>query len=892
MKIIKPLTLGTLSKPYRHAGQDHLAVAVYGFFRLGGTPASRFLTENLQWPDIITSLPKEQPLDEVMPKRQGEVLLSGYAHAPGGQPVTEMAVRLQCAGIDKALRVTGDRQWLYGLLPWYRVTAPEPFLTMPLGWERAFGGPRHPGNPVGRGYTGNPLAGLIGRNRGFLPNVQAPGQIIRKHWRRVAASGYGPLDLRWTPRFGRGGSYDAAWLAQDAPGLARNIDWRIFNRAPEDQWLPGYFQGGESYCLEGMSPDQPQLAGCLPTTRMRAFVQRQGADQPFEEVPLQWDTVWFFPEHALGVVVWHGQCAIKDCDGLDIHALMAAYEAASTTRPLAHYQQVGEWRSNPATAAAHLFNEAQLAPARDAEEEARLTLAREAAARQREQQRQQQLAAVTADLAAACAEAGLDLPELPPVPAPALTPPSSADIQAGDFDLSDYLAQAKALAAQLQQQAAAKQAELEAAQAELRQQLPPQPLLAQAEAEQQAWEEALEKALRPALDLVGGSPESDPDCRQLLEQWATQPPADAAAAAARQQALQGVIQAKALQRQGRRAAPKATPPELPAAVAQRLGQQVRAWLDAGICLAGRDLAGADLRGLDLRGLDLRETQLERADLRGVRLDQARLAGAVLCEARLDGACFDHADLSGANLCHSQAHGASFRHARLQQARTQGADWQEADLAHACLDQLVSQGWQLIRACLDGTQATNTILAGAVLTDCRAQGVNWLRVVALGAQAERADFSGGELDSCVWLDARLLGSHWRGSKLTRVQTGGKADWSGADLSHARLFQCGFNGSRLSAATLADMEARKTDFGNCDLTAVDLSGALLSESLFYGARLNRSRAPGSDWFRALCRKTDFSDADLSHANLVQAELSGACFDRTQMTGVSLDANRRAA
>lgn len=892
MKIIKPMTLGVLSKPYRYRGQHRLAVAGYGFFRLGGAAASRFLTENLQWPAILASLPKEQPLDEVMPKSRGEVLLSGQAHAAAGQAVKEMAVRLQCADIDKTLRVVGDRQWLYGLLPWYRLTEALPFVAMPLGYERAFGGPRHPGNPLGRGYTGNPLAGLIGQNRGLLPNIEMPGTPIKRHWQRAAPAGFGPLDLRWTPRFGRGGDYDAAWLKEDFPGLARNIDWRIFNRAPEDQWLAGFFQGGESYCLSGMHPAQAELSGQLPTTRLRAFVQRKNAQQPIEEVALQWDTVWFFPEHQLGVAIWHGQCDIDDCDAVDIHALMIAYEAADTRRELAHYQQVSDWRQDLATAAGHVFNEAQLAPARDAAEEARLHQARQAAAAEQAAARQAQVASITEQIAAEMAENGLAMPALPPLPVPLLTPPSPADIASGDFDLSDYIAQAKALGERLEQEAEAKRGELAAAQAELQTLLPPASVTDQAASDQQAWQIALAKAARPALDLVGGAADSDPDCRQLLELWASGPPPSASQASERQQALQALIQGKAMQRQGRRAAPKSTQKPLPASAAQRLGQQVLTWLNAGIPLAGRDLAGADLRGADLSGRDLRETLFEGADLRGANLSDCNLNGAVLCEARLDGATLDRAQLKEANLCRSQAVAASFLHADLSKARAMHADWSRANLSHARLDELIGQALQLPGACMDSSQATHAILIDAVLAGGSALAARFKGVVALKLDGRNADFSGAEFDSCVFLDAQLGGSRWHGSKLVKVQTGGKADWSGADLSNARLYQCGFNGSRLPAANCAGAQLLKCDFSHCDLTAADLSGALLSGSLFYAANLSGSRAPGSDWFQALCRKTDFSDADLSNANLVQAELSEARFDRCQLQGVRLDQNRSAA
>lgn len=892
MKIIRPLSLGLLSKPYRYRGKHRLAVAAYGFFHLGGSAASRFLTENLQWPAILASLPAEQALDEVMPKSRGEVLLSGQAHSPSGQPVKEMAVRLACAGVDKTLRVVGDRSWNYGLIPWYQVSRPLPFTAMPLGYERAFGGPKHSGNPVGRGYSGNPLAGLIGTNQGLLPNIEYPQTPIKRHWRRQPPAGFGPLDLRWTPRHGRGGDYDAAWLKEDFPGLARNIDWRIFNRAPEDQWLKGYFQGGEEYCLEGLHPTQAQIAGSLPTTRMRAFLQRQDGSKPLEEVALTWDSVWFFPEHLLGVAVWHGQADIADSDALDVHALLGAYEDAASPRPQAHYQQVCQWRQDPATAAQHMFNEAQLAPARSAEEEQQLLLARQQAAAEQEQARQAQVAAVLEQVNAELLAAGLEPQAAPPLPPPLLTPPTPAEIASGDFDLSDLFAQAQQVADQAKAKAEAARQSMAEQQAQLDELMPPPTASDAATAAQAAWEQALDKASRPALDLVGGAADSDPDCRQLLDTWAAGPPPSAEQAAQRQQAIHDLLQAKAQQRQARRAAPQSTQQPLPAAAAARLGQQILTWANAGVRLAGRDLAGADLRNAKLSGIDLREAMLEGADLSGADLSNANLAGAVFSNAILRGTLFERANLADANLSQSQAAGACFKHADLSRVQAIKADWRSANLSGACLDGLIGMELQLGQARLDAVRATACLLPQAVLAGCTAYGAELKMLVALGADFSDADFSGAQLDTCVLLDAKLVGSRWSGARLDKVQGGGKADWSRADLSSATLSQCGFNGARFPAANFAGAQMLKCDFGNADLTATDLSGALLSGSLFYAANLSGCRAPGSDWFQALCRKSDFSGADLSHASLIQAELSDARFDHAQLQDVRLDVNRSAA
>ena len=64
-----------------------------------------------------------------------DVLLIGSAWAPSQRAVTRMQVGLSVAGRQTTILVTGDRVWREG-----QPTEPAPFESMPLVWERAFGG--------------------------------------------------------------------------------------------------------------------------------------------------------------------------------------------------------------------------------------------------------------------------------------------------------------------------------------------------------------------------------------------------------------------------------------------------------------------------------------------------------------------------------------------------------------------------------------------------------------------------------------------------------------------------------------------------------------------------------------------------------------------------------
>ena len=82
-----------------------------------------------------------------------------------------------------------------------------------------------------------------------------------------------------------------------------------------------------------------------------------------EELPMQLDTVWFFPHLERGVCIYRGRTTVADSDALDLAAVMIGYERqGDAPRTIEHYREVLTLRLDRETAAAHAFNEAQLTP--------------------------------------------------------------------------------------------------------------------------------------------------------------------------------------------------------------------------------------------------------------------------------------------------------------------------------------------------------------------------------------------------------------------------------------------------------------------------------------------------------------------------------------------------
>lgn len=878
MKIIKPLTLGVLHQPYRFQGQHRLSIAALGFFALGRSD-ERFLVDNLQWPRVLPQLPAGQPLDHVLPKAHAEVMLCGAAHAP--KPVESMHVRLQCGPVDKRLRVIGDRRWDR---TWSRavcVHAPKPFTTMQLTLDRAYGGAEHD-NPLGCGYL-PPLSWLQVQG-GKMPNIEYPDRPIVPGRLEQPYAAYAPQQLAHAKRKREAsGTYDQRWLAEDFPGLPRDFDFSMYNLAPLDQQFRGRIAGGEAYRLEGLHPAESAISGSLPSMQARAFVlaQGQGADAT-QEVALQCDTVWFFPEAGVGLLIYRGEVPVADSDALDIDTLMVAYDAAERPRDIAHYREVMALRRDPHTAALHAFNESQLAPMRSPQAQAERDASRARQVRAAQAHRQALLDETMEEF---WQRSGMAKPadyQPPQAPAPSLPAVSADALAEGDFDLAELYTSAQVLADQARRDG-------EARLAALSDQLPAAPSSPPEKNLAQQTEAALARAAQPAYDL------------QTPAQQSPLPPELADALALAEQAAPGTVdpeqlaQARsamaglpALKRAARTAAPQPTTLKepLPDPVAQALGARMLAMHRAGELLAGRDFAGAWLRGADLRGADLRQVQLERADLSGACLAGADLSAAALTAAWLDEADLSGACLQGANLCGSSARAATFANAVLKGVHAFDADWSGADLRGALLDDALLMRVDLSDAQLDGSQLARTVLMQAKAPRSRWVGSRWSMCVAPSVDFTAACFDGATLSRSVLMDAILVGSSWQGASLDTVYAGGKSDWRDSKLSLLRANKCGWRGSTLSGACMDGAVLTSCDFGEADLSDARMRGAQLYRSLFMRSKLRNVDADNASFFQSMCRKADFADAGLEGAVLVQVDMSEAVMLGARMAGARVD------
>lgn len=185
-----------------------------------------------------------------------DIIMSGLACAADRQEVKALDVSLSVGRVNKTIRVFGDRYWTDG-----RISHPVPFQTMPMVYEKAFGGAHlvdgevdsaEQRNPLGCGYAGNRTPAQM--NGVPLPNLEDPRALIRQHSDTPAPACFGFIAPAWQPRAQYAGTYDEAWQTGRAPFLPQDFDSRFFNMAHPDLVYPGYLEGGEPVSIAGMHP--------------------------------------------------------------------------------------------------------------------------------------------------------------------------------------------------------------------------------------------------------------------------------------------------------------------------------------------------------------------------------------------------------------------------------------------------------------------------------------------------------------------------------------------------------------------------------------------------------------------------------------------------------------
>lgn len=240
------------------------------------------------------------PKDLVPWKTGVDVFVLGKAHAPARRPVQSVQCSVRVGQFERTFHVVGDRVWQRNGRD-IVASQPEPFVEMPVTWERAFGGAArvaesgtvpHPYNPLGKGFVleEDHAEGVP------LPNVEDPSAPLRAWFETPVPSLPAPL------------ASGSPFYADDMLDCPRNtqvlsvedVKWKgiSFNAAHPHMRHPG-IRPGDAVTLQGWN-----AAGALQFKLPKdAFEVEVLLDTRHYRFPARLDTVCILPEEQRFFVV-------------------------------------------------------------------------------------------------------------------------------------------------------------------------------------------------------------------------------------------------------------------------------------------------------------------------------------------------------------------------------------------------------------------------------------------------------------------------------------------------------------------------------------------------------------------------------------------------------------
>ena len=240
-------------------------------------------------------------------KPSTDVVLKGHAWPSAGRSESEL-VTLTVAERRKSVRVLGERTWSGMKKP----SPPVPFESMPLVYERAFGGmlpdPNDPEraiaeerNPVGLSFRGHrdELA-MVGQK---LPNLEDPAHLLLNMGDRPPPACFSFVAPSWMPRRALGGTYDATWQRKRAPYLPSDFQPRFFNAACPEMIFDRFLEGGEQISLVGASQSGP-MQFVLPRCALRIEINIAGRT---ERPAVRLETVLIEPDENRLSLTWRAE---------------------------------------------------------------------------------------------------------------------------------------------------------------------------------------------------------------------------------------------------------------------------------------------------------------------------------------------------------------------------------------------------------------------------------------------------------------------------------------------------------------------------------------------------------------------------------------------------------
>ncbi len=826
MKVIKPLRLSLLSRPYRWQGKNYLGISILALADMGETPRLRpepelwqLAEEELQHSGGI--------LDLAIPKACAEFLATGYAYTHHQQEKTACAVKICLEEKEKALLVFGDRHWVNN-----KPSAPIPFSEMRLDWQRAFGGEGYDANPHGIGAEPEMINGArIHR----LPNIESLQERITSEQQRPEPAGFGPLDIMSPSRFSRiGKKYDEHWLQHEFPGFARDIDWRLFNCAPIGQLMENHdsLPQQSRWRIWNMHPEKPVQEGRLPPWHARCFINRvrEKKEETLEEIAMRATTLWFFPHREQMILIWHGSSRINEDDAADVLHIMPALEHATSPRPYTHYRKVMQQRQDKEKGALFAFREKDLIHESAIGPWLDNTSALEESPSRAHLQTRERL--LREEYRTRMAPWITDIDGRLPVPEP--EPPRLED-------LPDFIEQMERRAEEQREEAHAR---LRA------------------------------RGINPeAPTRAENSPRGPESMHRMLDMLSDNPHglSDKKLAQTRLALHQMYLMSAQTQQPALR---------LTGDLAQIIRNRATATQARDGNFSGLDFTGADFSGMDLRGADFSGALLENADFSHCQLDDVNFNQAVLTRADLS-----HASLHGVQMHDTSLALAVCHHSDFSGASLKNTLLQETLLSGCCFDNANCEDLTLYKTFITDCRFHHARIENTLFIELSAPALDFSHAsltknIFITCTLERCIFDHAVLESCAWVDSIIDHIRFQSANLLTCAFSAGTRMQNADFSYATLVQSNLRAMPLSGSSFYLARLDNSDLSEADCRSNDMRGMQACGCLFMRTDFRSAKLSNSDLSGALMQKCRFSGTDLRQANLFRTDMSQSSIDATTL------------
>ncbi|MBN1578992.1 MAG: DUF2169 domain-containing protein [Chitinispirillaceae bacterium] len=913
MKIFRPLQLSFSHRVLEQNRKFHfIASATLGInLRTGES-----LLEFEQFRDAFECMGEKPIPDTCMPKPCGEYLVSGNYFSPGQKAVTGGEVKIKVGKKEKSLYVFGPRKWQHGA-----PCTPEPIASMPIDYTNAFGGQKYKKNPDGLGYKD-----------GLLPCIEDAKKLITSPDDRPEPAGFSPLDPSWPQRMRFQPTYDGSYREKYFPGYPPDFDWHYFLCAPRDQRIDGFFKGDEPYELYNMHPELPVIKGALPGLYARCFIRHtlNGTEPEFSELPLNLDTIWFFPEKLLALLIWRGGIEVADDEALQIsHVLLAYEDRGHQPRSQEHYREALDKRmtgDNPllnnfntedlipvgAKCAMELLQEMALSDSEKSEfsknMEAKAESIKKAADEKIEeaiQQAEKQMEDTGTPDEEKVKLRKMIQERLEPKPDPdvealnqkleSILPgitagdPKKIELKNFSFDKIDRITDAvgeltdkkeKKARAQVKEQLEKVLEGMTDAPEETRAKLKETVKMIKAG--------ETPKAPLPRLDIEGIISQlslSSPQLMGAMQHVAGMKHAEGESEQTESMEKQinetmdiNVREIEDKLHQAKEGFKDAytmgahfmehglSPHKEPV---ETVARHLLKSISDGQDVSGGDWACIDLSGRNLDGIDLSGAYLEQVNFKGASLKGANLNKAIMARANLEDADLSGANLEGANVGGVHALRANFTGANMKSAKLSKGDFTDADFTRSELEEAES-----LEIIVTGATFAEAHMPGMKFIESEIQGVKFPKAdlntsVFYDCAITDIDFTEAIMTSCVFADARLKNVRFNNADLTQ------ACFAATDPGKTSMEKVRFVEACLNKANFQGMAMRKTDF----------SGASMENANFAGADMTGARLTGAQAKNAQFRKAQLVGARLDRINLMEGSCAKANLADASFAGANL-------